>query len=452
MAVVRTVRPVWQKQLCQPCGACTHRCPASVFLEQTKEPDSLRGLVARAVEFPPGPRPSVPPCQAACPLGQEVPEYIKACSLGDFDRAREIVARTNPMAGSLSRLCVHGCELACVRSGLERATPIRRLKCAAVDFGKRPAPWSPRRERGISVAVVGGGPAGLAAAAALRRAGFTVKVFEAQNVAGGLLRVVPEGDLPRQVLEEDLAFITSSGVEIILGQKIDSFPKIQALFQEGFRAVILAVGARKSLSPFAASLEGCMDVISFCLQPPRKLNGPALVEGEDHPSLGAARLAAAAGARPVYLVTARPLQELALDQSSLAEAEKEGVSFLPGYRVVEATGKNSLEEVICSKVEFTEPDHVGRRLLLSECHSEKIKIPARLLVAGSERVPELDWLPQETFRRGPLGLLEADSVGRSTFAGVYLAGEALFGPRHLVGAVACGVRVAATVAGDLVRE
>lgn len=449
MAVVRTQRPVWAADSCLACGACTRRCPASVFPEQADEADSLRGRVARSVKFPAGPRPAVPPCQAACPLRQGVPGYIRAIAAGDFDRALAIICRSNPFPGALSRLCTRGCEKACVRAALLDAraapVPIRALKRAAVEFGRRPSPWAPQQERGIGVAVIGAGPAGLSAAVGLRRAGFSVEVLERESRPGGLLRLVPAFDLPPEVLQRDLEFVESAGVTVRCGVETASMEDLRKLRQE-FAAVIVATGAGRGAVPGTL---GPANILDFC-RDAKKLSGPAVVAGDGVQALAAARLARQAGADPVTWVVSRRREDLGVDGGKLQAALGEGVQLLESYAVTQLEGGAHLERVVCRKLGMHPADAAGRRLLRRVPDAPVRKLPAAIFVAASGRKSDLDW-PAAEFPRGPLGLLQSDGEGRTPRSGVYLAGEAMFGERNLVGAVASGLRTAAAVVSDLLR-
>ena len=155
---LRTHRPVWKSAACLSCGVCTGRCPTRLFSEQALEWDSLRGRVARAASLRAGVFPmlselsKVPPCQAACPLGQDIPAYIRALARGDSAEALEIILQTNPLPSICGRLCVRACMRTCVRVALDRSVEIRALKRAAAE-------WSPKTavNRPSTAAEIGAG-------------------------------------------------------------------------------------------------------------------------------------------------------------------------------------------------------------------------------------------------------------------------------------------------------
>jgi NADPH-dependent glutamate synthase beta subunit-like oxidoreductase len=222
---------VWTAEKCLSCGACRHCCAATIFPELAEEKDTLRGRVAREVKFSKKLE-GRPPCQAACPLGQDVAGYITAMAEGRFDRALSIILETNPFPHVLGLLCHHPCQRTCVRNKLDEPVPIRALKLAAARNGRAPA-LAPDKEKGKQVAIIGAGLAGLSAAYFLRRQGYKVKVYEAEAGPGGQLT----GKVPQKDLDADIDLIRSTGVEIITGQKqdLDKLPAADA--------VIVAVGA-----------------------------------------------------------------------------------------------------------------------------------------------------------------------------------------------------------------
>lgn len=451
MALTRTHRPVWRQERCLPCGACTRRCPASVFDEQAREAGSLRARVLSSVRFPPGPRPAVPPCRAACPLGQDVPGYVAACARGDFQRALAIICETNPLPATCGRLCAQPCARACVRASLDAPVDIRALKRLAAERSPQPPALPVARERGETVAVIGAGPAGLAAAAWLRRDGFQVRVLEAEPEPGGLVRwAVPDFDFPRAELERDVARLRAAGVEIACGRRLESTDEIRSLLAGGARAVLLATGAGRGLMPpvDGADLAGCLDGLSFARRfsaPGARLEGAAVVAGSGPMAVACARMAARAGGSPVHLLVDVEAGDCPADPERLRRAEREGIQILHARRVASLEGEKRVEAVIHEPVIFGPADPSGRRRALEQTGKRSAaRLPASSFVSALDRDVDLGWLGGE-IRLGALGNAQTDERGATSLAGVFAAGEAAVGARNAIGAIATGVRAAAAI-------
>ena len=165
------------------------------------------------------------PCRTACPIGVNAQGYVALIAKGRHREALALVRERNPLPGVCGRVCTHPCEAACRRGEVDEPVAICRLKRYAADLElseKTPFAWpTPPVERDERVAVVGSGPAGLAAAYELRRLGYRVTVFEAQPLAGGLLRSgIPEYRLPRAILDYEIGLFAAMGIEIRTGVRV----------------------------------------------------------------------------------------------------------------------------------------------------------------------------------------------------------------------------------------
>jgi NADPH-dependent glutamate synthase beta subunit-like oxidoreductase len=221
MAGGRTHIPKYNSDKCLACGVCTWHCPTSVFTELAEETDSLRGIVFSKRPYE-GEKAQMPPCRLACPLGQDVPSYIAAIAREDLPAAAEVVRETNALPSVCGRVCIASCMRACTRAGIDEGVDIRGLKRFAVQVVKEvEIPKNKKRTFSSSVAVIGGGPTGLAAAHRLVQLGIKPVVFEAGDSAGGMLvDVIPEFVLPKEMVARDVANLEKMGVELRTGIRV----------------------------------------------------------------------------------------------------------------------------------------------------------------------------------------------------------------------------------------
>ena len=237
---------------CTGCGECAEVCP----VERPSEFD--QGLGMRKAIYRPFPQsfPNAfaiekgerPPCRLTCPAGINVQGYVALISKGKYRESLNLIRETVPFPGVLGRICPAPCEEKCNRGLLDEPIAIRALKRFAADYGSQVPTEEPRIEpKEEKVAIIGSGPAGLTAAYHLAREGYRVTVFEALPVPGGMLYVgIPEYRLPKKVLMREIKWIERFGVEIKTNTPIGQHLKIDDLFEQGYSAVFIAVGAHRS--------------------------------------------------------------------------------------------------------------------------------------------------------------------------------------------------------------
>src|SRR6202140_3784759 len=186
----------------------------------------------------------LPPCNHACPAGENIQSWLYHAESGDYENAWRVLTLDNPLPAVMGRVCYHPCESACNRAQVDEAVGInsveRFLGDEAIKRGWRFTP--PEVESGKRVLVVGAGPSGLSAAYHLRRMGHAVTIYDAGPAAGGMMRFgIPKYRLPREILDAEVARITNMGVNIHLNTRVEDLAPVMQ--EEKFDAVFLAVGA-----------------------------------------------------------------------------------------------------------------------------------------------------------------------------------------------------------------
>jgi len=190
-------------------------------------------------------------CQHACPAGIDVPNYVAAVAMGNYEKAVEIIREKNPFPAVCGRICIHPCEFKCRRGELDDPVAIRSIKRFAADWyfenmGAAGKPFLVTEPQ--EVAIVGAGPSGLTCAYFLSKKGYRTTVFESQPIGGGMLGItIPEFRLPREIIQKEIDYIENCGVKIHYDAPIDARHTVNDLMEEGYSAVFIAPGAQASM-------------------------------------------------------------------------------------------------------------------------------------------------------------------------------------------------------------
>ncbi|MBI4701000.1 MAG: 2-oxoacid:acceptor oxidoreductase family protein [Deltaproteobacteria bacterium] len=327
------------------------------------------------------------PCNAACPAGNDVVGFVQALARGDEPRAAAILARTTPLPGVCGRVCPAFCMQRCNRAGYDGAVSIRALERYVADRAglPRPAVATPSQVR--RVAVVGGGPAGLAAAYALAAAGHRAVIFEAERELGGVLRTgIPAFRLPPEVVRREIARILDLGVEARTGAPVQAARLAE--LAEQYDGVVLATGLQRlsGLDAPGAALAGVEQGIRFLhrvnLEGGAKLGGHVVVLGGGNTAMDCARTALRLGAEKVTVAYRRTRQEMPAIAEEIDEAAAEGVELLYQRAPLAFRGGASVEAVELAEVEMGAPDESGRRRPVVTERTSSLRCNAVLLALG----------------------------------------------------------------------
>jgi len=331
------------ESLCRFCGACVAICPTGALRDQS----NIAALVDGEA-----------PCVVACPLGIDVPGYLELIADGRDYEALELIRQRAVLPGALGYACFHPCEEACRRGALDAPASICALKRFASDAaGIEPPHLIKAPPTGKRAAVIGGGPAGLAAAADLLRAGHQITLFDRSEQLGGMLRVaIPDFRLPDQVIDRDLKYLMALGLEIRLGMEINDDFVLQRLLYDGFDAVVLAVGRPKSarLGVEGEDLENVMPGLIFLNKAAERmaprLDGDVIVIGGGNVAVDVARTARRLGSAQVKMICLETRAEIPAFAEELDEAALEGVEIITGWGVSYFNSENGkVREIVLKK-------------------------------------------------------------------------------------------------------
>ena len=387
------------------------------------------------------------PCRNGCPIEQDIPAYLQAMVDGDAKKALEIILERNPLPFITGTICPHHCGDKCMRNYYEETLHIRETKLAAASQAYNeilPALKAEGSVAGKKVAIIGGGPAGLAAATFLSRAGVAVTVFERKEQLGGVVRnVIPEFRITADSIDKDVELCKAYGAEFKLGAEVTS---VKALKAEGYTDVIVSIGAWKpGRSPLAYG--EVTDALEFLME--AKKNGASINIGKDVVVLGggntAMDVARAAkrlpGVEHVRLIYRRTKRYMPADEEELQLAIEDGVEFLELLAPVGAeNGK-----LKCSVMELGAPDASGRRSPVDTGRTEEY--PADTIIAAIGETIDTTLYAELGVEMDAKGRPVVDANMMTTEAGVYAVGDSRRGPATVVEAIADSAKAAAAIAG-----
>jgi NADH-quinone oxidoreductase subunit F len=398
------------------------------------------------------------PCKYNCPVKTDVPAFIAHIARGEYREAFEIIRAPNPFPISCGYICHHPCEDRCrsLETGGESLS-IKALKRFAGDYviknGFKPLP-KPKVPRLEKVAIVGSGPAGLAAAFDLACLGYQPTVFEASSVVGGnLAAAIPEFRLPRRIMDLEIECIKKAGVRILTNTPVGRDLTFDDLFAQGYKVILLVVGAHKSLKLGLPGEDtpGIMDGLDFLkaikLGKKVPLGEKVGVIGGGNAAIDAARTALRAGAREVSIVYRRTKAEMPAMKREIDAGVEEGVKIVElaaPSRIITRNGR--LTSIECLAMELGEYDETGRRRPVPIPYSEFIFPLDNLLLAIGED-PDLSFLPTghglEISKRNTV-VTDPETLATRR-PGIFAAGDCVTGPSTIADSIASGKLAAVSI-------
>ena len=391
----------------------------------------------------------VAPCMNACPIHQDVPDYIRLVGEGRFEDALALIYSKNPLPHITGYICDHQCMFHCTRLDYDESVNIRELKRIAAEKGYD---RYIRRPHGISapdadqVAVIGAGPAGLATAYFLARKGLQVTILEKEGSAGGIVQnILPGFRIPARALEKDIAFIRDHGVDIRFNCENQTAASLQ---QDGYRFVVFATGAP---TPRPLSLTGetghVIDALAFLEQfkhaPETLKAGPhVVVVGGGNTAMDGARAAIRVnGVESVTIIYRRTKEQMPADLEEFNNALKDGVRF---RELLNPEGIPEPGVLSCREMQLGEPDDSGRARPVPT--DTVLTLPADTIIAAIGELPERKLLEANNIGVQQNGLPEINPETLETSVpNVFIAGDARRGPSTVVQSIADARTVAETI-------
>ena len=383
----------------------------------------------------------VAPCMHACPICQDVPEYVHLAGAGKYLEAFEVIYRRNPLPFMTGYLCDHQCTENCTRMDWEGSVRIREVKRIAAERGydayRSSGKLAARKAapRGVKAAVVGGGPAGLAVASFLAREGFEAHVFERESEPGGIVRwLLPGFRLPAHSVEKDVSLLTDLGVQFHLGVK--EKPGVGQLKAQGFRYVLAGIGAESDKSVGIDGARGAFNFLRQFRKDPSslRLGRSVVVIGAGDTAMDAARAARRCkGVKDVRIVYRRTEREMPASAEEYAFAKEEGIRF---HFLRAPESWTAQAGLVCRVMELGAEDQTGRSRPVATDAKETFPADTLITALGAE----VDGSGLESLGLPP-GTPAVDPRTQETAVpGLYLIGDAAAGAETIVRAIASARR------------
>ena len=438
---VGSIAPSLKESGCKFCGACIEVCPTGALTDKDLLWAEREKLLV--------------PCRDTCPLGMDVPRYIRFIAEKKYSEAAAVIREKTPFPSVLGRVCFHDCEIECRRSQINEPIAICALKRFALDHDGEL--WKPKIKKlpstGKKVAVIGSGPSGITAAYYLRRLGHSVTVFESKSYVGGMLRLgIPEYRLPRAVLQKDLDHILSIGIDIQTDKVVGEHLSLEDLRDQGFIATFIAIGAEntKKLNIQGSNLPNILWGLDFLervnLGEEVKVNDKVIVIGGGNVAIDVALTARRLGAKDVQLICLECREEMPAHEWEIQKAIDEGIIINCSWgpkSIIDTDGKVSeLEIVHCDSV-FD--DNSVFNPIFDEKNTKSIKSEIVIMAIG--QIPDLSLLGNDSkIKTSPGGLIQTkDGTLETNISGIFAGGEVTSSPGSVVDAIEMGRKAASSI-------
>ena len=409
-----------------------------------------------------------PSCVDGCPVGIDIPGFIKLIAERKFAESAYLLKEDNTLPAVCGRVCPQEeqCEEACVLDRKGDPIAIGNLERFAADYERdndlvRVPDLPPRKES--HVAVVGSGPAGLTAAGELARRGYPVKVLEALHSPGGVLAYgIPEFRLPKEIVGQEIDYLKSLGVEVETNFVVGKTAGIQDLFDEGYRAIFIGTGAGLPIFPHieGENFNGVLSANEYLTrvnlmkayrsdyETPVTIRRQVAVLGGGNVAMDAARTARRLGAEEVTIVYRRSVDEAPARNAELKHAEEEGINFKWLNNAVAILGNDEgwVNGLRCVEMELGERGEDGRRRP-HPIEGSEFEFPVEMVIVGYGNRPH-PLLPKHTegLNVTDRGTIEVEeNTGATSLEGVYAGGDIVTGAATVIQAMGAGKRSAAAI-------
>jgi glutamate synthase (NADPH) small chain len=410
-------------------------------------------------------------CTLGCPVEVDIPDFIRAMREGNLPEAAKILKNKNALPGVCGRVCPQEsqCERTCTLDKQGAPIAIGRLErfiadWEAINRDKKNSEIVIPPTTGKKVAIVGSGPAGLTAAADLAKKGYKVTIFEALHVAGGVLMYgIPEFRLPKNIVQNEINYVSSLGVDIKLDSLVGKLQTVDELLANGYQAVFLGTGAGLPmfLNVPGENLNGIYSANEFLTRvnlmkaykfpeydTPVKIGKNVAVIGGGNVAMDSARCALRLGADKVYIVYRRSEAELPARKEEVENAKEEGIifKFLTNPKRFLGNEKGSVQSMECYEMELGEPDQSGRRRPIVKTGSEfTMDVDVVIVALGTTPNPLISATTNGLTTTSHGTVITDEQSGQTKKSKVWAGGDIVTGSATVISAMGAGKRAAVDI-------
>ena len=373
----------------------------------------------------------VKPCSnKGCPLGNNIPSFIKAIKEEDYKKAYEILSETTVLEAVCGRICPHTkqCEGSCVRGIKSNPVSIGEMEAFIGDISiKENYKISEKNieNQDKKIAIVGGGPAGITAAAFLLKHGYSVTMYEKYNYLGGLLvHGIPEFRLPKEIVKQTVQKVVDLGLEVKYNQELEKDFTLHELVEE-YDAIFLAFGANitTKMGVEGETLDGVYggNQLLEHQSHPDYTNKKVAIIGGGNVAMDCARTIKRLGAQEVKVIYRRAEEQMPAETKEIQEAKEEGIEFLFQNNIVKISGKEKVEQVELIKTELVQKEGETRKVPVNiENSNYIIDIDYIIMALGSE--PE-GFVKKLGLKLNKWGRIQIDEKNRTSNSKVFAGGD-----------------------------
>lgn len=436
---------------CTSCGECAKVCPIDT---PNMFDMGLRDNQAAFKLYPQG-MPSAfainkmgtAPCKSTCPAHVSIQGYVALINKGKYEEALKLFKQEHPFPGACGRFCHHPCESECTRNNVDQPLAIQYLHRFLSDVDFEQGPFIPEIEenREEKVAIIGAGPGGLSCAYFLALRGYKVTIFEKLPKPGGMMAVgIPEYRMPRDILSQEISVIESMGVEIKTGVEFGNDVTLDSLKSDGFKSVFMATGLHGSrrLGIEGEDLNGVLPGVDFlrdaALGNKVEIGKKVVVIGGGNVAVDVALTAKRVNSEAeVSLVCLEAENEMPAWDYEIEEAKEEGIEIVTCFGPQSFTGKDKVDSITFKRCSCVFDDNCNFNPQYDEDDLQTLDADTVIVAIGQSAV--LDFADKQNIAVTNRGGLDADmDTFQTSLEWVFAGGDAVYGPKSVVEAVASG--------------